>query len=213
MEADREQDSDDEFLSDLFSSFSARRSTAPTALTAQPKVRSAPSAAAVQPLAESLPSASSTYEDLSPHERTPSLQALQLILPSCASTSLIQPEKTCGAILTHAIEQTEWFRKQLGGALCVLKIGITHDAASRWQLYSQANFSHMHIVHVSMSLSQVEMLEAALISHFKRIMRDACRNQARGGEGMRIRGKPRHPPPYLVYIVGARADQRARIGS
>jgi hypothetical protein len=149
----------------------------------------------------------SQIEEMSPHECLPYIS-----LPAFIGKSCLPPSKHSGAILAHCITETEKLREDMGGPLCVLKIGITHDVPNRWQYYTKSNFTAIRVIHTSMSLAQIEMLEAALISSFAAAMGSACRNTAKGGEGMRAKGKPRHPPPYFVYIVAARADQLARIG-
>lgn len=150
--------------------------------------------------------------DLGPHHPLPENWADDLRAHRI-SYACVSPRRLSNVILNHCISSIDALRDAVGGRqLCVIKIGITHCIENRWPSYSRENFTHMRVVHCTMCLAQIEMLEAALISHFKPQMGNMCRNRNGGGEGMRIRGEPRHPPPYKCYVVAARADQSAPIG-
>ena len=118
-------------------------------------------------------------------------------------------QKTCptaGTVLQHCKQRIHSFLRTIGAGLCVFKIGYTSNPLIRLQSYAIANFSAMELLHVTNTKGVAEMLEAALIDHFKAVT--GCRNDKPGGEG------PGHVQAshYYVYIVGARADQAKRIG-
>ena len=97
--------------------------------------------------------------------------------------------------------------------MAVFKIGISQCLEIRVKYYYESNFSEMCCLHASNSLAQIEMLEASLIDYFQRLAPVQCRNTLGGGEGMRHKsGRPRNPPPYFLYVVGANAAQNKRIG-
>ena len=120
---------------------------------------------------------------------------------------------TSGVLFGHAEDACRRFIDSIGGAsLAVFKIGISADPVQRWQWYKIQNFTEMVVMCCSMELPLVESLEA----HLVRLLRahTGCRNQQPGGESMRTKsGNPRFPGPWFCYIVGSRADIRARIGS
>ena len=90
--------------------------------------------------------------------------------------------------------------------LVLFKIGITHAYAARFELYKDKGWDRMVTIHKSNDLGQIEMLEAALISHHCK--EQQCRNVLKGGEGMRDKSSnPKFAPPYFCYCVLARADQ------
>ena len=98
----------------------------------------------------------------------------------------------------------------MGVRICVFKIGITSNPPQRFATYMEQGYSSMWIVTKSTSRDSIQMLEAACISHFS--VHVGCRNQHEsGGEGAINRSNP-PPPPYFLYVVGARADQPKRIG-
>ena len=115
-------------------------------------------------------------------------------------------EYNCRNILRHCQEQICLVRDIYGGAVCVFKIGITHDPVSRFKSYRVDNFDSMYLIHYSGSVDVTNMLEAALIQSNMHIT--GCRNRNLGGDG----SMSRFEPPYFTYIVAARADGRARIG-
>lgn len=115
---------------------------------------------------------------------------------------------TATEVLQGCIESVQSVRQQLGDALAVFKIGITSHLQNRWLAYKDLNYTHFYVLYGSVHLPAIELLEAILISKFQHI--HGCRNQRPGGEGsLHVRG---HGPPFFCYIVGARADQKARIG-
>ena len=122
---------------------------------------------------------------------------------------LLLPEdfQQAGKILAHCQTGIDRLRYATGGMqLAVYKIGITHDAFARFELYKQNGWSKMVVLFQTQELAQVEMLEAALISHHAHTKQ--CRNILKGGEGMRTKMfNPRFDPPYVCYCVAARADQ------
>lgn len=116
----------------------------------------------------------------------------------------------CGKILAHAKQQVVSFREHLGLGLCVHKIGVTSSPVHRFKSYWASNFTMMWIIFHSSDISMIHMLEAALISECSQ--HRGCRNAPNsGGEGF-LNKKNRPTPPYFVYIVGARADQRKSVG-
>ena len=117
--------------------------------------------------------------------------------------------------MDHCVQMINKMRETCGGKeLCVYKVGITHNAIDRFQLYLRNGFKKMWLIHITMNLSQVECIESHLISIFKGDRDGSCRNQRGGGEGMRVKdGSAKYPAPYFVYVVAARADQREAIGS
>lgn len=117
---------------------------------------------------------------------------------------------TCGKILAHSRQKASAFRERHGSALCVFKIGVTANPAQRFIQYLQKNFTSMWIIFMSDDLSLVHMLEASLIALFSDIR--GCRNSPNtGGEGA-LNRSGHHEPPFFVYIVGGRADQRKNVG-
>ena len=107
----------------------------------------------------------------------------------------------------------ENIRAKYGGEqLAVFKIGITQCLLVRAQYYFKGNFSEMRCIHASHSLTQIEILEAALIDHYRERAPQQCRNTLPGGEGMRLKnGQPKNPPPFYVYVVAANASHPKRI--
>jgi hypothetical protein len=113
--------------------------------------------------------------------------------------------KTCAEIIDHSSDVFLNFRDSFGGATCIFKFGITSDPLRRWGFYRADGYERMVVILMSAKVGGVEMLEAHLISKYGHIM--GCRNVALGGEG----NIGRFPPPYFVYIVGARADRPIRV--
>ena len=113
---------------------------------------------------------------------------------------------TAGKVLQHCKRKLDLFRKSLGGAVCVFKIGYCSDPCKRFMSYKQANFSSMMLLHVTPCKGIAQMLEAALIDASLKIQ--GCRNEKPGGEG------PGHVQVshFYVYVVGARADLPKPIG-
>lgn len=121
----------------------------------------------------------------------------------------LERQLTCGKILQHAQDQITNFREQIGIRVCVFKIGVTSNPRQRYASYVGKGYTRMHLISVSQSADLTQMLEAALVSQFSAHV--GCRTAAgTGGEGALNRPIP-PPPPYFVYIVGARADQRRSI--
>lgn len=120
-----------------------------------------------------------------------------------------------GRVFDHCVSAVHKIRRQTGGfRLCVYKLGITSSLSGRWPSYKESGFTSMTCLHTSMNLSSIEMLEAGLIAVFSMEPNGSLRNINKGGEGMRRKdGTPRFPPPYFMYVVAARADQRRLIGS
>ena len=112
-----------------------------------------------------------------------------------------------GKVLAHCQAGIDRLRYATGGMqLAVYKIGITHDASARFELYKQHGWSKMLVLFQTTELAQVEMLEAALISHHAHMK--PCRNILKGGEGMRDKMfNAKFDGPYVCYCVSARADQ------
>ena len=112
-----------------------------------------------------------------------------------------------GKILAHCRDAVWKLRLATGGTqLAVYKIGITHDCTSRFELYQKNGWTKMLVMYKGTELGQVEMLEAALISHEQ--INKQCRNIRRGGEGMRTKEfHSKFDPPFFCYCVSARADQ------
>ena len=113
--------------------------------------------------------------------------------------------KTCLEIVQHSSDVFNSFRDSFGGATCVFKFGITCDPVRRMEFYKRDGYQRMIVILMSAKVCGVEMLEAFLISKYGHIM--GCRNVALGGEG----NLGRFPPPFFVYIVGARADRPVRV--
>lgn len=136
-------------------------------------------------------------------------------LDAAIKVDLPRPGALSGQILHHCVGAVHGVRQKTGGQrLCVYKLGITSDLSNRWPSYQKAGFTTMVCIHTSMSLASIEMLEAALIHSFKHELEGALRNVNKGGEGMRKKcGKPRFSPPYFMYVVAARADQKRRISA
>jgi hypothetical protein len=131
--------------------------------------------------------------------------------------SCIPPSRRAGAVLQHCLICIQQLRGRCGGEeLCIFKIGISSDFV-KWRLphYLEQNFTDAMIIHASMSLTQTEVLEAACINNYRNLCETRCRNKRdSGGEGTRYAsGAPRSPPPYVLYVVAARADEAKRVGS
>ena len=117
---------------------------------------------------------------------------------------------TCGKILEHCMNKVTSFREKLGIRVAVFKVGVTADPVLRFNFYVQKAYTSMWLIAKSDSIELVHMLEAALIFEFHKHV--GCRNQkGTGGDGALNRKNP-SPPPYYVYVTGARADQRRSIG-
>ena len=131
--------------------------------------------------------------------RTLLADGIHFLQPSCERL-------LSGKALQHCVSMVERIRVATGGeALALFKIGITHDFDSRFGLYRENGWQKMGILFQTFELRQIEMLEAALILHFKRLQQ--CRNIQKGGEGMRTAAfNAKFPAPYYCYCVAARAD-------
>ena len=98
-----------------------------------------------------------------------------------------------------------------GEDMCVFKIGITANVVTRMDDYRAENFTFLAAIHCDEDLTAVESMEIHCVRLFHHL--SSCRNINGGGESMRTKEKqPRHPGPYILYCVAARADSRARIG-
>lgn len=126
----------------------------------------------------------------------------------CMEKTRVPP--TAGKVLAHCKSKVTSFRASKNIRLCVFKLGVTAQPVTRFELYKNQNFSSMWILASSSSVDHIHMLEAALISEFHKHV--GCRNrEGSGGEGA-LNRTPRPPPPFCLYIVGARADQAKSIG-
>ena len=115
-------------------------------------------------------------------------------------------QPTCGKILAWCKERVTAFRLSMGIRVCVFKLGITSNPVLRYLDYRSKGYSSMWLIHQSSSSDLVSMLEAALVSEYGKQV--GCRNKENsGGEGC----LERRPPPYFMYVCGARADQFRRI--
>ena len=110
-----------------------------------------------------------------------------------------------GHILQHCLLQVDRLIEQVKPPV-VYKIGISANLPVRWFYYKrQDGFRVMWCLHISDSLGEIEMLEAALISHH--LGKAGCRNDALGGEGLRGR---EGGPPFFCYAVARAADAACR---
>lgn len=111
-----------------------------------------------------------------------------------------------GKVLEHCVSAIERLRSNTGGKdLALFKVGITHALEPRYELYRANGWGKMLVLFSSVDLGKVEMLEAALILHYKGVQQ--CRNILKGGEGMRFAsGHAKFEPPYFCYCVSERAD-------
>ena len=114
---------------------------------------------------------------------------------------------TAGKVLRHCKQKCSLFRSELGGSVCVFKIGYTSNPLKRFASYCLSNFSRMMLLHVTECRGAAQMLEAALIDAHLDIL--GCRNEKLGGEGPTHHVQAAH---FYVYIVGARADLPRPIG-
>ena len=114
---------------------------------------------------------------------------------------------TAGKVLRHCKQKCGLFRSELGGSVCVFKIGYTSNPLKRFASYCLSNFSRMMLLHVTECRGTAQMLEAALIDAHVDVM--GCRNEKLGGEGPPHNAEALH---FYVYIVGARADLPKPIG-
>ena len=122
-----------------------------------------------------------------------------------------------GEILAHCLGAIESLRSKFGGHdLCVFKIGLVGqwaNLAQRWESYTENNYVRMYVPYSTWILEVAELLEASCIEHYKNVG-NSCRNIKLGGDSMRQSdGQARFGGPYILYCVGAPADQRRRIGS
>ena len=120
--------------------------------------------------------------------------------------NLIPETKLSGKILQHCLRCVSRLRMATGGEqLCIYKLGITHNCESRFELHKSNGWSKMLVMFASSDLGQIEMLEAAVISHHQ--TNQQCRNISRGGGGMRTKAcSAKFEPPFCCYCTGARAD-------
>ena len=126
----------------------------------------------------------------------------------CASEARSNP--TCGRILARCQEKVTSFRETVGIRVCVFKLGVSSNPLKRFIGYRQQGFDSMWVIAVSHSLDLIHMLEAGLVALFHQHV--GCRNKSgTGGEGA-LNKKDKAPPPYFMYVTGARADQFKRIG-
>ena len=124
-----------------------------------------------------------------------------------AYLNMVSCNPTAGKVLRHCKDKCSLFLLDMGGPVCVFKIGYTSNPISRFAGYALSNFSHMMLLHVTHCRGTAQMLEAALIDSHLDIM--GCRNEKLGGEGPQHHAEALH---FYVYIVGARADLPRPIG-
>ena len=120
--------------------------------------------------------------------------------------SLIAETTLSGKVLHHCLRCVNRLRMATGGEqLCIYKVGITHNCQARFELYKSNGWSKMLVMFASSDLGQIEMLEAAVISHHQ--TNQQCRNISKGGEGMRTKAcSAKFDPPFYCYCTAARAD-------
>ena len=117
---------------------------------------------------------------------------------------------TSGKLLAHAKEQVSVLREKIEIRVCVFKIGITTNPPMRFCSYLENNYECMWVVAECKSLDKINMLEAALVSHFEKHV--GCRNSpGTGGEGG-LNKRVSLQPPYFAYVAAARADQPRWVG-
>ena len=105
-------------------------------------------------------------------------------------------------VLEHLDNEMRKFRKSIGETVCIFKIGISAIPLKRWELYQSRNYKFFTIIYCNSNLGVIEMCEAYLIKCYGCIV--GCRNVAKGGEG--ACESRSYPPPYFLYLAGARAD-------
>lgn len=115
-------------------------------------------------------------------------------------------KSTAGTILQRCLTNVEKFKRQMGGPVCVYKIGITTNPLLRSHFYGKGNYCNMSLLHVTENMGVAQMLEAALIS--MHLSERGCRNERFGGDGP---AHAFHEKFHFVYIVGAWANGRKRI--
>ena len=116
-----------------------------------------------------------------------------------------------GRILSHCMEKVVSFREKTGGIrLCIFKIGVTADLASRFQLYKDQGYTAMWVLDIASTVEHVHMLEAALIYEYHKHV--GCKNRKGSGGDGALNRRPPTPPPYFTYVVGGRADQNRWVG-
>jgi hypothetical protein len=187
--------------------------------TAAASASASTSTSASSPTASSTPTSAvvpAAIPDYGPQEPLPEGWRTMAVEADIA-IDVVLPTRISSAILGHCVNSIHSFRCKFGGPqMCVFKIGAASNLVVRWLCYRKSGFYGMRAIHASMCLAQIEMLEASLIQFFKldtEVSGGACRNVNKGGEGMRSKtGMPRQSPPYYIYVVGARADQKTRIG-
>ena len=124
---------------------------------------------------------------------------------------LLLTNPTAGTILKHAFGQTMATLDLVGGPrLAIFKVGVTANPMLRYPSYLELGYTNMRVVHVTESVHEVHMLEAALIFAFKEFR--GCKNVGwTGGEGALHRTKP-FVPPFFAYVVAGRADLGRWVG-
>lgn len=141
---------------------------------------------------------------------TPSKECQTKICSSGMVNHFLPTNPTCGKLLEHCKNKVVAFREVLGIRLTVFKVGVTANPDERFPSYVKMGFTGMWLIAKSDSIDLLHMLEAALISEYHQHV--GCRNKkGTGGDGALNRRDP-SPPPYYVYVVGGRADQRRRVG-
>ncbi len=127
-------------------------------------------------------------------------------VPAGVSYQLAAQNLQAGKVLQHCLACVRKLRMATGGeSLAIFKIGITHNCEARFERYECDGWNKMLVMFESDELGAIEMLEAALISHYQDLIQ--CRNVCLGGEGMRDKAfRPKFEPPYFCYCCAARAD-------
>jgi hypothetical protein len=122
---------------------------------------------------------------------------------SCVSARALPSGRRSGrpvaGLVLASARQTVEAKLAAGAGLLFFKIGITANPLQRWYYYEEELYEQLYLLACFEETSGAQMLEAALISHFRET--SGCRNEAPGGEG--LTGKP----PFFTYLVVGRADR------
>jgi hypothetical protein len=200
-----EQDSDDEFLDDLMTSFRAKHvfggsveaagtpaasRTAPLVLETKlvvPEITAPAAATAVLAKADTEPTA--TKPAKRPRLRDSPVNAI-----SYQASKFTQ----AGKVLQDCIAAVDGI-VDTSGRLLIYKIGATNDPESRWQVYLNDldRYENMRIIAQVLSSDACAYLEAAVIREY--LGRPGCRNEGLGGE--RVSTASSIAGKYFVYVV------------
>ena len=200
-----DQDSDDEFLDDLMTSFRAKHvfggsvEAAGTAAASRTAPLVLETRAVVPEIAA--PAAANAVlakADTEPTARKPTKRPRLCDSPANAISYQASNFIQAGKVLQDCITAIDGIVDK-SGRLLIYKIGATNDPESRWQVYLNDldRYENMRIIAQVLSSEACAYLESAVIREY--LGRPGCRNVGFGGE--RISTASPIAGRYFVYVV------------